>query len=89
MYAYLVLYCMIIQGGTILGAPTEIIPLGHSELPYDVFLSYLEELSQNTFRFVFSCIVHISLTLWLNPVYFGLYTPKMGPEFQKVYKNVI
>jgi len=45
-----------IQGGTILGAPTEIIPLGQSELPYDVFLSYLEELSQNTFR----CVVVVS-----------------------------
>jgi len=35
-----------------LGAPTEIVSLGQSELPYDIFLSYLEELSLNSFRFV-------------------------------------
>jgi len=44
-----------IKGGTILGEPTEIVSLGQSELPYDIFLSYLEELSLSSFRFVVGC----------------------------------
>ena len=44
--------CCDTKGGTILGQPTEIVSLGPSELPYDIFLSYLEELSQNSFRYV-------------------------------------
>jgi len=48
--------CCNIQGGTILGPPTEVVSLGQSELPYDLFLSYLEELSQNSFRSVVGCL---------------------------------
>uniref|UniRef100_A0A0B7AU60 PPPDE domain-containing protein n=1 Tax=Arion vulgaris TaxID=1028688 RepID=A0A0B7AU60_9EUPU len=37
-------------GGTILGQPTQIVDLGKTEIPFDVFMEFLQELSDTTYR---------------------------------------
>ncbi|XP_005092451.1 desumoylating isopeptidase 1 [Aplysia californica] len=37
-------------GGTILGNPTQKVDLGVTEIPFDVFMDYLHELAQTSFR---------------------------------------
>lgn len=37
-------------GGTFLGQPDSIVDLGHTQIPHDVFLGHLYDLSQSTFR---------------------------------------
>ncbi|KAL5018987.1 hypothetical protein ScPMuIL_004709 [Solemya velum] len=37
-------------GGTILGAPDRVCDLGQTEIPFDIFMAYLEDLSASTFR---------------------------------------
>ena len=75
-----ILMCCNTKGGTILGAPTEIVSLGQSELPYDLFLSYLEELSQNSFRFVYilsACVLYFPVNLVLATLKFIDYNVAM------------
>ena len=38
------------QGGTILGEATEVISLGETFIPYQVFLEYVLGLGETTFR---------------------------------------
>ena len=40
------------QGGTMLGQPLEKKDLGHTEIPFDVFMDHLEELSRTSYRSV-------------------------------------
>ncbi|XP_022319051.1 uncharacterized protein LOC111121875 isoform X1 [Crassostrea virginica] len=37
-------------GGTVLGQPDSIVDLGNTQIPYEVFLGYLNDLSQSSFR---------------------------------------
>ncbi|XP_013090292.2 desumoylating isopeptidase 1-like [Biomphalaria glabrata] len=37
-------------GGTVLGNPLEIVNLGQTEIPFDVFMDYLHELSITTYK---------------------------------------
>lgn len=38
------------QGGTVLGQPSEIVDLGKTEIPFDVFMDFLHELSDTTYK---------------------------------------
>lgn len=42
------------QSGTILGNPDEVVDLGKTEIPQEVFMDYLHELSINSFRWIFA-----------------------------------
>ncbi|BFZ17721.1 hypothetical protein BsWGS_20760 [Bradybaena similaris] len=37
-------------GGTLLGQPSEIVDLGKTEIPFDVFMDFLHELSETTYK---------------------------------------
>lgn len=40
----------LLQGGTILGQPDQTVDLGRTEIPFDMFMDFLHELSTSTFR---------------------------------------
>jgi len=74
--------CVNMKGGTILGAPTEVVSLGYSELPYELFMSYLEEQSQSSFRFVshLLCIQGVS-KMYIGELYFLRIVQDFDAEF--------
>lgn len=49
LYACYGFNCFYFQGSTALGAPLEIVLLGHTQVPYSVFFDYLNGLGEGAY----------------------------------------
>lgn len=44
------MYCLLFQGGTLLGEPDAIVDLGNTEVTKDIFTEYISSLQESTYR---------------------------------------